>query len=220
MSGNSRSIPTKHHIRASIAASTPTAPPSNRMAPQMDHNAASNLVDGAASGVATPTYPHTSWGPFSAAYSNSNAHTHPNTDASPTPSRNSSHRDVSILAISYTEQAEQLPARPSRAQRQMIDLPRLREVNLRQDRKINWGRAERHDAVLGQTRGNIAIPECHSCTDRHAGPFTSCVVVPGLFQGQCCNCRYMGRGNCSFREGIFPDACYHHQLIFYSYTGA
>ena len=131
-----------------------------------------------------------------------------------------SHKDTLTQPRSLAEQAEQLPARPSKAQQRMIEMPRVRDVELRPGRQIKWSRVERREGVLGQTRGEIADPECYSCAIRQSGPFKSCVTVPGAFQGQCCNCRYLGTGSCTFRQCKSAGACSHRQLTGCSFSNS
>lgn len=186
-------MPKTRPIEASTGALAPTVPQTNWNGPFNGISALSDLVDGEAVDSVTPSV-----------CSTSNERIRSDNDESPTPSRNSSRttNHVSSQGLSYAEQAEQAPPRPSRARPQIIKMPRVRDIKLRQNRTISWGTNHRHDAVLGQSRGEIAVAECHPCTSRQTGPFAACVVVPGVFGGVCCNCHYRGRGGCSFRQGM------------------
>ena len=155
----------------------------------------SDSIDGEAIDSATSTYHRTS---------TTIENTLSNNDASPTPLRNSSRAGpVSAQNLSYTERAEQPYQRCGDEYRTLILMPRLREIDLRPGRKIYQGAKCRNDAALGQTRGNIAGSPCDGCLRGRKGPFASCVVVPGMFEGGCCNCHYsVRRRKCSFRQGM------------------
>lgn len=76
----------------------------------------------------------------------------------------------------------------------------VRPIRLRPGRFLKFARPTNKHATSGQSRGPLAQTPCLSC-QRHIGPFTECVVVPGLFKGACCNCVYnSGSTGCSFRS--------------------
>jgi hypothetical protein len=86
-------------------------------------------------------------------------------------------------------------------------LPELRPVTYRSGRTLKTGRTANEEAFLGQSRGSqrIGPSACKHCkAKKQGGPFTSCVVVAGLFGGSCCNCHYNSEtGRCSLRQGKF-----------------
>ena len=76
----------------------------------------------------------------------------------------------------------------------------VRPVRLRVSRDLNIDRPSNRHAVMGQQRGTLAQTPCLTC-QRQRGPFSECVVVPGLFHGACANCSYNTGGTmCSFRS--------------------
>lgn len=205
MSGHNSSPRKLHLTRAASAALRLSASHSSRLA-SSDLNAASNVVDGDTSILETSTNSPTP----QSAVAHSAIDIGPRTGSSHTTLEGISHHDVvAEEQLSLTELAERLPARPTKEQKDLINMPRVREITLRLGRvaRLNSSRPERLIALLGQTRGEIAAPACETCASKRSGLFTSCVIIPGMFQGQCCNCRYVGRGRCSFRHRTSPDLC-------------
>ncbi|KAL2204997.1 hypothetical protein CC79DRAFT_1399194 [Sarocladium strictum] len=79
--------------------------------------------------------------------------------------------------------------------------PALREPEQRNsDRILNVGRRGNAEALLCQIAGQEAIHSCKNCKRGH-GPWTKCVVYPGLFYGSCSNCWFNASGaRCTFQE--------------------
>lgn len=83
----------------------------------------------------------------------------------------------------------------------LLPKPRLRPVTMRVHKPINITRPVNLEAVLAQSRGVRAEHECGPCAKGN-GPFTECVVVPGMLRDSCSNCHYNhGSQKCTFRAG-------------------
>jgi hypothetical protein len=96
-----------------------------------------------------------------------------------------------------------LPSKTQPIAKAIFPLPAVRTLELRSGKilkglekgKVNL------EASLGQVRGTVPSAPCIRCarTVRVKGPFTTCIVVPGQFDGACCNCRYNDDGSgCDF----------------------
>lgn len=102
---------------------------------------------------------------------------------------------------------EHLPDDASRTAAALIELPVRRNLELRKDRVlkgIHKGKGN-CEAALGQVRGFLPPSgpciRCSKIARRPKGPFATCIVVPGQFDGACCNCRYNGDGSgCNFHR--------------------
>jgi hypothetical protein len=81
--------------------------------------------------------------------------------------------------------------------KRIFEIPETRQLDLVKDQVFalddityaydTW----RLDAALGQIRGVVAHKPCGHCKNKTTkGPFATCVVVPGEFDGACCNCIY------------------------------
>ncbi|KAH0607935.1 uncharacterized protein H6S33_001987 [Morchella sextelata] len=92
----------------------------------------------------------------------------------------------------------------NRAGKILLPWPRLRPVTMRVQKAINVTRPVNLEAVLAQSRGVRAERECGPCS-RGNGPFTECVVVPGMLRDSCSNCHYNHTSQrCTFRAAPAP----------------
>ncbi|RFU33169.1 hypothetical protein B7463_g3167, partial [Scytalidium lignicola] len=85
---------------------------------------------------------------------------------------------------------------------QLAPMPAVHVPVLRAGRAFNGGRIQNDEAFIGQIQGveNVRVAVCRHC-ESGCGPWTACVVVPGLFGGSCCNCYYNSSGSrCSIRH--------------------
>jgi hypothetical protein len=84
-----------------------------------------------------------------------------------------------------------LPPNASRTAKMLAQMPKIRNMKLRETRANwpNWARKSNVEAGLAQERGAIAQTACSSCRTKTKGAFDSCVVVKGFFNGSCANCQ-------------------------------
>ena len=99
---------------------------------------------------------------------------------------------------SYPE-LDTLPRKVSQTVRAISSMPVVRALDLKEGKVLKGlhrGTANLESA-LGQMRGVPPAAACFRCARgfKEKGPFTTCIVVPGRFNGACCNCRYNDDGS-------------------------
>jgi hypothetical protein len=107
---------------------------------------------------------------------------------------------VKVSSESTSLVARSLPAKASRALKQLVAMPPLREPTLRSpSAKINLDRPVNREAVAAQLVGKVNPTPCSSCK-KNDGPFTLCVSVEGFLKDSCANCHFNSSGaRCSLR---------------------
>lgn len=104
-------------------------------------------------------------------------------------------------ANSLVREAETLTENASKALKELVEMDFMRNPVLREGQHVNLGRMGNREAVVAQSRGEIAGEACKHCDDGF-GPFVVCVQVEGHLKGACANCHYNSGGyRCSFRPG-------------------
>ncbi|KAK0671977.1 hypothetical protein QBC41DRAFT_353879 [Cercophora samala] len=101
----------------------------------------------------------------------------------------------------------------SAVMRQIFSKPFIRPVQVRNDGLglkrdhrgnliFNWQPHANCEAVLAQSRGELAPVPCQRCKEGF-GRFFGCMVMPGMFKGSCANCRWAANDcRCSFRPTV------------------
>ncbi|TVY44916.1 hypothetical protein LSUB1_G000562 [Lachnellula subtilissima] len=90
------------------------------------------------------------------------------------------------------DELTKLPNTTSSVARRIYGMEEVRELELRDGRKLNNLGRFNLEPALAYTRGEEADEPCASCAKakRPKGPFQRCIVLAGEFNRACCNCRY------------------------------
>ncbi|KAH8155055.1 uncharacterized protein LAJ45_00064 [Morchella importuna] len=120
----------------------------------------------------------------------------------PTPSNAFTDGTATFVPLSAAEYAVANKLIKNHAGSILLPRPRLRPITMRVHKPIKITRPLNLEAVLAQSRGVKANYECGPCAKGN-GPFTECVIVPGMLRSSCSNCHYNNASQrCTFRTAL------------------
>jgi hypothetical protein len=100
--------------------------------------------------------------------------------------------------------------------KQIVDLPLLRPLTLREGREIAFLHNPSHGlknykVALAYQRGKVQAQKCSCCAGPNPmGPFQYCVVLGTVQNGSCTNCAYNGNGiRCTLRGQSYLSTSTH-----------
>ncbi|CAG8980733.1 hypothetical protein HYALB_00012931 [Hymenoscyphus albidus] len=90
-----------------------------------------------------------------------------------------------------------VPGKTTDAHFELFPMPIVNDIELKQGKKLTLNHKYSSASWLVSTRGAVQEVQCDHCED---GPYTKCIVVPGVLNNSCSNCLYNAQlTKCSHR---------------------